>query len=371
MFGGEPVVFRAPGRVNLIGEHTDYNDGYVMPVALQYATWAAIGPGADGTVRVYSENFSESREFSLTGVEAQPTGHWSDYVLGVAAVLQRSGHTLRGANLYVAGDVPLGAGLSSSAALEVACAFAFLGLAGAELDRPKIAKACQEAEHEYVGTKCGIMDQFTACFGREGHALFLDCRSLQLDLFPLPRDAKLVICNSLVKHELANSEYNQRRAQCETAVRLLRKCLPGISALRDVSLEELEQCRSALTDVVYRRCRHVCSENLRVQDAARCLHSGDLLRFGRLMGESHRSLRDDYGVSCRELDTLVEIAGRIDGVLGARLTGGGFGGCTVNLVRSSAVPEFKKTVCREYERATGLTPPIYVCAAAAGAGPAE
>ncbi len=370
-FGGEPLVFRAPGRVNLIGEHTDYNEGFVMPVALQLATWAAIGPRTDSSVHVYSENFGEGREFSLLAIEPRPTGHWSDYVRGVAAVLQHDGHLLRGANLYLAGDVPIGAGLSSSASLELACAFAFLGLAGADFDRGEIAKACQRAEHQYAGTKCGIMDQFVGCFGRDGHALRLDCRSLQFDFFPLPQDARLVICDSRVKHELAGGEYNQRRAQCETGVQVLREHLPGISALRDVSMTELERCRSALTDTVYRRCRHVCSENERVHEAAKSLQAGDLFRLGRLMGESHRSLRDDYEVSCRELDFLVEIAAGIAGVFGARLTGGGFGGCTVNLVRSSAVPEFKKTIREGYEQATGRMPAVYVCSAGNGAGPAE
>jgi len=371
VFGGEPLVFRAPGRVNLIGEHTDYNDGFVVPAALQFATWAAIGPRPDASVHAYSENFGEGRVSPLAGIAAAPTGHWSDYVRGVAAVLQRGGQSLRGANLYIAGDVPLGSGLSSSASLEVACAYAFLALANVQLDRREIARACQTAEHEYAGMKCGIMDQFIACFARRDHALLLDCRSLQYELLPLDRDVRLVICNSLVKHELANSEYNQRRMQCEAGVHALRAHLHDISALRDVSLEQLERHRSALTDTVYRRCRHVCSENERVQEAAGCLRSGNLARFGKLMGESHRSLRDDYEVSCRELDLLVEIANGIDGVLGARMTGGGFGGSTVSLVRSSAVPEFEKIVRREYERATGRTPPIYVCSAAEGAGPAE
>ena len=370
-FGGEPLVFRAPGRVNLIGEHTDYNDGFVMPAALQFATWTAIGPRPDTSVHVYSENFGEGRVFSLARIAAQPTGHWSDYVRGVATVLQQDGQSLRGANLYIAGDVPLGSGLSSSASLEVACALAFLGLAGAVVDRLKIARACQKAEHEYAGMKCGIMDQFVACFARKNHALLLDCRSLRHELLPLEQDARLVICNSLVRHELASSEYNQRRMQCEAGVNALRAHLHNISALRDVSLEELERHRTALTDTVYRRCRHVCSEDARVLEAARCLQSGDLIRFGKLMGESHRSLRDDYEVSCRELDILVEIADGIDGVLGARMTGGGFGGSTVNLVRSPAVTEFEKIVRREYERATGRIPPIYVCSAAEGAGPAE
>jgi galactokinase len=370
-FGGEPLVFRAPGRVNLIGEHTDYNDGFVMPVALQFATWAAIGPRSDQAVHVYSENFGEDRQFFLQDIKAQPSKHWSDYVRGVAAVLQGKDRALRGANLYIAGDVPLGSGLSSSASLEVACAFAFLGLAGDEFDRLKIAKACQMAEHVYAGMKCGIMDQFAACFARAGHALLLDCRSLESQLLPLQQDAKIVICNSLQTHHLASSEYNQRRKQCEAGVQALQAHLPGISALRDVSIEDLERHRSVLTDVVYRRCRHVCSENRRVQDAARCLESGNLDGFGELMGESHHSLRDDYQVSCRELDILVEIASGIEGVLGARMTGGGFGGSTVNLVRSSAVPEFEKVVRREYERATGRIPPIHVCSAAEGAGPAD
>jgi galactokinase len=265
--------------------------------------------------------------------------------------------------------VPIGAGLSSSAAIEVATALALLHTSGLTLDRVEIARICQQAEHRYTGMLCGIMDQFVSCFGRAGNALLLDCRSLEYELLPLPVGYRIVICNSGVKHDLASSEYNKRRADCEQAIAFLKRDLPAIHALRDVSLADLGRHGRGMNEIVYRRARHVVSENERVLEAASSLRSGSMERFGELMVASHSSLRDDYEVSCRELDILVSIAIRIDGVLGGRMTGGGFGGCTVNLVRSDSVARFQQEVAAGYQSATGIVPQIYVCDAADGAGP--
>ena len=365
---GEPIgVFRAPGRVNLIGEHTDYNDGFVMPAALEFYTYVAAGPRTDRELSVYSIDFNETKNFHLDDLEGGPTGHWSDYVRGVADVVNASGDAIRGANLVIKGEVPIGAGLSSSAALEVATALALLANSGLTWSRVDVSKACQRAEHEYAGTKCGIMDQFISCCARANHALLLDCRSLEYELLKIEDRIRIVICNTMVKHELAGGEYNRRRADCEAGVRFLQRYLPDIRALRDVSPSQLAEYGVGLPPETYRRCHHVIDENARVLEAAEALKDGDLLRFGVLMYASHASLRDDYEVSCKELDLMVELARKCSGVYGARMTGGGFGGCTVNLVDANAVEEFKATIAREYKIATGLHPEIYVCTAADGA----
>jgi galactokinase len=264
--------------------------------------------------------------------------------------------------------VPLGAGLSSSAAIEVATGYALLDASGLAVDRVQLAKLCQRAENDFVGMRCGIMDQFISCYGREDHALMLDCRSLDYRYLPLPGDVRLVICNTMVKHELASSQYNTRRAECEEGNRHLAERLPGVRALRDVTLEELETYGHGLPDIIYRRCRHVISENARVIDAAEALERGDLERFGGLMSKSHLSLRDDYEVSCAELDLMVELSRRVEGVYGSRMTGGGFGGCTINLVEAEKTDNFVREVSEGYKRATGRVPEIYVCTAARGAG---
>ena len=369
-YGGraEPRVYRAPGRVNLIGEHTDYNDGFVMPAAIDFYTRVAAAPREDRKLVLRSENFGESVEFDLDETDPRPRGHWSDYPRGVAVVLERAGVRLRGAELLIRGEVPIGAGLSSSAAIEVATAFALADVSGAEVGRAELAKLCQRAENEFVGVRCGLMDQFISCHGRAGHALLLDCRTLDYALLPLPAGVRLVVCNTMVRHELAGGEYNVRRAQCEEGVRLLARVLPGVRALRDVTTAELERLKGELPPVVYRRCRHVVGEDERVLAARGALERGDLAEFGRLMGESHRSLRDDYEVSCRELDLMVELARAQGGVYGARMTGGGFGGCTVNLVGADFVDDFRRGVGRGYEEATGVRPEIYVCAPAEGVG---
>jgi galactokinase len=360
-------VFRAPGRVNLIGEHTDYNDGFVMPAAIDFSTWVTISPRDDRTISLFSENFGQQIGFDLEDPAPQPKGHWSDYVRGVAIVLEAAGYRLRGANLRIRGEVPIGSGLSSSAAIEVATGYALLESSGFAVDRLKLAKLCQRAENEFVGMRCGIMDQFISCHGQRGKALMLDCRSLEYRLLPLPENVRLVICNTMVKHELAGGEYNKRRAECEAGVRHLAGRLEGVRALRDVTAENLENHGSDLPPVVYRRCRHVITENDRVLKATAALERGDLADFGDLMNESHRSLRDDYEVSCAELDLMVTLAREIKGVYGSRMTGGGFGGCTISLVVADDVDEFKRQVADGYEKATGRRPEIYICTAAGAA----
>lgn len=367
-YGTAARVFRAPGRVNLIGEHTDYNDGFVMPAAIEPSVWAAIAPREDRKLVVHSENYSESAEIDLDDRDPRPRNQWSDYVQGVAVLLDRAYPSLRGANLLIYGEVSIGSGLSSSAAIEVATGFALLENSGLPVDRVELAKLCRRAENEFVGARVGIMDQFISCCGHAGKALLLDCRSLNYRLLPIPAEVSLVICNTMVKHDLASGEYNTRRAECEEGVRLLSRRLPEVQALRDVRFEDLDRFRADLPQTIYRRCRHVVTEDARVLDAAAALEKADLNTFGRLMAESHISLKNDYEVSCPELDLMVELAGQVGGVHGARMTGGGFGGSTINLVDKQSVEGFRSSVATAYEKATGLSPQILVSAAAEGAG---
>jgi len=367
LFGSAASVYRAPGRVNLIGEHTDYNDGFVLPAAIEFYCWAATAPRRDGKLVIHSENFNETVEVGLDSLSPLGNRHWANYPLGVAWALRQAGKPLAGANIYIAGDVPLGAGLSSSAAVEVATGFALLGQSGLAVDRSELAQLCQKAENEFVGARVGIMDQFVSCFGRASHALLLDCRSLKHEFVKIPADLQLVICNTMVKHELASGEYNARRAECEEGVRILREAFPEIRALRDVALSQLEDQGRNLSPKVFARCRHVVTENARVQSVVEAFHRGDSKALGPLMRDSHRSLRDDYEVSCKELDLIVEIAAAQPGLNGARMTGGGFGGCTINLVESAAVSNFRRNVAAAYSSKTGLTPEIFVSPACDGA----
>ena len=374
-YGCTPRLYQAPGRVNLIGEHTDYNDGFVMPVAIDLRTSVAVAPRTDRHLRLRSLNLGESIDFRLPelgeeSLRTHPMGHWADYVCGVAVTLERAGLRLTGADLLVHGAVPIGSGLSSSAALEVAAGLALLASAGHTLPGSELARLCQRAENDYVGMRCGIMDQFTSSCGRAGHAILLDCHSLEHRLLAMP-DVQVVVCNTMIRHRLAGGEYNRRRAECEEALRLLRDAAPDLGALRDVSLELLQSQRQRMPQAVYRRALHVVSENQRVLEAAAALDRRDLEIFGRLLGESHRSLRDDFEVSCDELDLMVRLAAGAEGVFGARMTGGGFGGCTVNLVRTDCVEAFSRLMIDEYRRATSLTPEVYVCRAADGAGPVD
>src|SRR5436305_5679010 len=286
LYGSHPQVFRAPGRVNLIGEHTDYNEGFVMPAAIDFSTWAAVASRSDSTFNLRSHSFSEPLSFNLSD-GLQPRHDWSDYALGVIDQIKHSGQRLSGADILIHGEVPVGAGLSSSAAIEVAVGLALLTSSGESVDRTQLALLCQRAENDFVGMRCGIMDQFVSCNGKSNHALMLDCRSLGFELLPLPSTTRMVICNSMVKHQLAAGEYNQRRAACEEGVRILQRGRPTIKSLRDVSVEDLERGRDQLPDVIYRRCRHVVTENARVQRAAIMLREGNLRGFGELMAQSH------------------------------------------------------------------------------------
>lgn len=367
LYGGNARIFRAPGRVNLIGEHTDYNDGFVLPAAINLYTWIAVAPRDDRKLLIHSADYSESKEFSLDDPNPHPFNHWSDHPRGVTVALEKRGHLLRGANVFIKGEVPIGGGLSSSAAIEVAMALAMQENSKLSIDRTELARLCQSAENEFVGTRCGIMDQFISCHGRKGHAILLDCLSLDYRLLPLDEEVKIVICNTMVKHELADSQYNARREECAAGTGQLAQRLSGVRSLRDVTIDDLNRYCGDLPDAVYRRCRHVVSENARVVQAAEALERGGLEELGRLMAASHFSLRDDYQVSCVELDLMTELARKLEGVYGSRMTGGGFGGCTVNLVEAGHVEEFEYAIRKGYEQATGRTPDIYTCVAASGA----
>jgi len=366
-FGVSPKVFGAPGRVNLIGEHTDYNDGFVLPCAIGFITQVAIAPRPDRKLVLLSEDFPERFEFDLEDLPQTRLGAWCDYVLGVAVVLRQLEAFAHGASALVRGGVPMGAGLSSSAAVEVASALAFMSLSGTICPMPEVAKLCQRAENAFVGARVGIMDQFVSCLGKADHALRLDCRSLEFEQVPVPADVRLVICNTMVKHEHAGGEYNRRRDECDEGVKILSKWYPGIRALRDVSPDQLRTHAMDLPETIYKRCSHVVNENQRVLDGSRALSSGDLSRFGELMRESHKSLRDLYAVSCEELDLMVEAAEGLPEYYGGRVTGGGFGGCTVNLVGAAQAQIFADEVRRRYLGKTGINPDVYICSAANGA----
>jgi galactokinase len=366
-YGSRAAVFSAPGRVNLIGEHTDYNDGFVLPSAIGFYAHVAVAPRPDRKLVFRSTGFAQAFEADLSETPKK-LGEWCDYVLGVAVQLGKAGVRVSGANILVHGEVPIGAGLSSSAALEVASAMALLHLAKAEMPMKQVAKLCQRAENEFVGAHVGIMDQFVSCHGRKDNAVMLDCRSLDYELVPIPESVKFVICNTMVKHELSGGEYNVRREQCEAGVQILAKAYPEVRALRDVSVGQLEAQRREMPELIYKRCLHVVQENDRVVETVQRLRGGDMELVGQLMGESHASLRDLYEVSCAELDAMVKSAQGLPGFIGGRMTGGGFGGCTVNLVEEADAAEFAEKIAERYHGKVGIAPNVYVCSAADGAG---
>jgi galactokinase len=368
LYQSTPNFFYAPGRVNLIGEHTDYNEGFVLPCAIGFQAWIATSPRNDSKLLMHSENFPDSFEFDVRNMPQKRIDAWCDYLLGVASVLGRADISIPGANLLVEGDVPIGSGLSSSAAVEVASALAFLGLSGESLPWPELARICQEAENNFVGARVGIMDQFVSCLARAGHALLLDCRSLEYQMIPVPDNIRIVICNTLVKHKIAGGEYNTRREECDEAVKILGQWYKGIHALRDINLKQLQAHRADMPRNIYHRALHVVSENRRVKDAVDALMRNNINEVGQLMKESHRSLRDLYEVSCRELDIMVEGAEGLPGYRGGRMTGGGFGGCTVNLVDASHADIFAEQIAVRYKEKTGIQPDIYVSFPANGAG---
>jgi len=369
-------VYAAPGRVNLIGEHTDYCDGFVMPAAIEFKTMVAISPRNDGRLLVRSVNYNESIDHPInefldrrfTELRAGSETHWSDYVGGVLWALREHGIPVAdGFSMTLEGNVPLGSGLSSSAAVEVATAFAVLGTTSFDLPLATIAQLCRHAENAYVGANVGIMDQYVSCCGAQDHAVMIDCRSLQYTLAPIPPDVRIVICNSMVKHSNSGGEYNTRRAEIEQGTQILRRHRPEIKALRDATVEDLERWGTEMPENVLRRCRHVITEDNRVIAAVEAFRAGDLVRFGQLMREAHISFRDDFEASCREIDILVDLANQQPGCYGARLTGGGFGGCTVNLVAADHAEAFTQAMRGGYKKAINIDADIYITRASAGA----
>ena len=382
-FGSPPTfIASAPGRVNLIGEHTDYNDGYVFPVAIDKYINIAARQRTDRRVTLHASDVNDASEFDLDTLHSIPqqAPAWSRYLIGVASLLQASGRKIAGIDAVITGDVPIGAGLSSSAALSVAATLAFL-TAGSELEaldsengKKELAALCQRVEHEFAGVNCGIMDQTISLLGKENHALFLDCRSLEHEHVPLNLAGHYItICNTKVKRELATSEYNKRRAECERGVDILSQWIPGISSLRDIDLTDFKKHEEELPALTQKRCRYVIEENTRVLEAVSVLKAPTkktdeaLIQFGNLMNASHNGLRDDYEVSCKELDLLTDIARSITGVIGSRMTGAGFGGCTVSIVHKDALETFQTRVRKEYHEQIGIEPEIYLCNVGDGA----
>ncbi len=369
-FSHDPVLVSVgPGRVNLIGEHTDYNGGFVLPIALKRDVRMAVRPRSDRRVRLLSVEYNSAFDFDLDNLVHSSTVQWANYVMGVAWALAEKGIPLVGMDVAISGNVPRASGLSSSAAIEVAAAMAFLEAAGQTgvLTGPEIALVAQRAENGFVGVNCGIMDQFISVLGRENHALLIDCRSLDYRLVPFPEEAGIVIGNTKASRSLAGSAYNERRAQCEEGVRLLQAALPTITQLRDVSVEELEAHKELLPPVVYRRCRHIVHENQRVLDTVSALQAGDLQRVGTLMDASHASLRDDYEVSSPALDAMVTAMRSTPSCLGARLTGAGFGGCAIALVPAGEEQAVADAIFEKYPKATNIWPEVYTTRAASGA----
>jgi len=360
LFNGQPLLVRSPGRVNLIGEHTDYNEGFVLPAAVDKAIYFAVGPGQGSRCVLHAHDLGEGHSFEL-GRLAKSEKRWPNYLLGVVDQLQKAGARLAGFNCVFGGNIPIGSGMSSSAAIEAGLAFCLNKMFSLGLDELTLVKLAQKAENEFVGVRCGIMDQFINIFGKPNSVLKLDCRSLAYRYYPFEKkDLRIVLCDTLVKRELASSEYNVRRQQCESGVNLLAKYRPGLRSLRDVPLELLENHRPEFDPVVYKRCDYVLRENLRVEQACGDLERGDFSSFGKRMFRSHEGLRNDYGVSCRELDVLVEAARATKGVLGSRMMGAGFGGCTINLIEERAVDFLKENAVQSYRAEFRKEPKLYI-----------
>lgn len=366
-FGSNPLVFRAPGRVNLIGEHTDYNNGFVMPAAINRYAYFALKPNGLGMYRFHAADFS--RDFTTPTYKIEPSGtHWANYLLGVIAQIVNNGHDVPGFDCVFGGDVPIGAGMSSSAAIESGLAYALNKVFGYGYTRLELAQLAQVAEHQYAGVKCGIMDQFASLHGMENHVLQLDCRSLEYIPYELNMEnLSIILVNTGVKHSLASSEYNKRRQECQAGVEVLNGYNPEIRSLRDATLNDIAECKDKLTGTVLERCSYVVEENERVVNAGKALSRKDFESFGKLMYQSHYGLRDKYEVSCPELDRLVEITERLDYVIGSRMMGGGFGGCTINLVKNNQIETFIDIVNRLYKTPDGSKPQIITCVIGNGA----
>jgi galactokinase len=368
-----PAIYRAPGRVNLIGEHTDYNLGFVLPIALEMSCYVAIAPASHGQLRIFSRDIDEEFDLPVNAVrDAHRTGKWHDYVIGVALQLSRSGLPIHAADIWIASEVPVGAGLSSSAALEVSGGLALLN--STALDRLELARLAQRAESQFVGMPCGIMDQYASVFGQEHSALKIDCRDLTHEDVPLPEGVEIIAVNSLVKHELGTSAYRERVAECALAVSAIQEAYPSVQSLRavqslrDVPLPLFQQIQDAIPALPRKRARHVISDSQRVVDFAAASRAQDLNEMGRLFVASHRSMQYDYEISCEEIDFLVDTAIKFPGVYGSRMTGGGFGGCTVNLVAPGSSNEFRERLTEAYHERYSIKPAFYECVPAQGAG---
>jgi galactokinase len=360
-FGEPAILVQGPGRVNLIGEHTDYNMGYVLPAAVDKAIWLALRPRNDGLCRFHSVDFDESFEMPIDTL-ARSSVHWANYLMGVLSELAKDGHKLKGVDCAFGGDIPIGSGMSSSAALECGFAFGLNELFALGYDRVQLSKLGRRAENRFVGVNCGIMDQFASLLGREGHLIRLDCRDLTFEYVPFERDdLRIVLCDTRVRRALAHSEYNVRRSQCETGVAILAKHFPEVKSLRDATLEMIETHRSEFDPVVHKRCEYVVRENRRVVDGCAALLKGDFKAFGALMNESHAGLSRDYEVSSMELDLLAEGAQSIPGVLGSRMMGAGFGGCSISLVEEAALIPFQESMAAVFRKSLRIEPLIHVC----------
>jgi galactokinase len=367
-YGCDPAMFSAPGRVNLIGEHTDYSDGFVLPAAINFRTVVGISQLSDEQLSLCSVDFQETVAGAMTDLLHAPRKSWSDYPVGVLRILADRGvKSVEGCNLTIAGDVPLGAGLSSSASLEVATAMAVTRTFESKLSATEIALACQAAENSFVGANCGIMDQFIAMNGEADHALLIDCRALTFTPISIPANVKLIICNSMVSHSIAGGEYNTRRSELEQGTEILRRFRPAIRKLRDAREDDFVRFGSEMPEAVLRRCRHVVSENRRVLEFAEACRQENLARMGTLMNDSYVSYRDDFEASCPEVEVLVQSAQVQRGCYGSRLTGGGFGGCTVSLVETDSAHAFQQAVHKRYLTETGINAEIYCCTATDGA----
>ena len=371
LFGSKPLLVRAPGRINLIGEHTDYNEGFVLPAAIDKEMVLAVAKNGSDTCRLFSIDYNEAVAFSLQ--EMQPTNKgWPNYIMGVVDQLQKADYTIEGFDCVFGGDIPIGAGLSSSAALECGAAYALSELFGLGIDKISLIRYAQKAEHTFAGVQCGIMDQFASVMGNKGQALRLDCRSLEYTYFPLElKEYQIVLCDTGVKHSLASSEYNTRRLECEQGVKKVQERHPLVLSLRDVSLPMLEEVASELDRVVYQRCRYVIEENERLLSGCQLLEQGDIEGFGQKMYGSHKGLSEQYEVSCPELDFLVDYSKDMPYVVGARMMGGGFGGCTINLVAREEKDRFVGQLAEAYKKQFGLELKTYEVSISDGTGKAE
>lgn len=368
-FGTEPEVFRAPGRINIIGEHTDYNDGFVLPAAIDLAVYVFIQRSGSDQSKLISVDLDESYSFDIKEALNPVDQGWANYFLGVIDQFQIAGHQLEGFNLMFTSDIPMGSGLSSSAALECSFGQALIDLFDLNIPKMDLAKMGQAAEHKFAGVNCGIMDQFASCMGKDGHVVRLDCRSLEFEYYPADFKAyDLVLFDSNVKHNLADSQYNIRRAQCEEGVKALQSVNPDITSLREANLEDLAEAQASMEEVVYRRCKYAIEENIRVQTVCEALQAGEIEKVGQIMLETHHGLSKDYEVSCKELDTLIEIATNCEGHIGGRMMGGGFGGCTINLIRKDKVDKVISQVVDGYKKALGIDTKVYRVAIADGVG---